>query len=77
MVLQRADNIRPYALGVKYKILRDDVGIVPYVIYVINYSLNPNLSNGLYNTSKYKSQAAFCGLALTVLLTPEKVRVSL
>ena len=28
--MTQADNIRPYALGVKYKILRDDVGIVPY-----------------------------------------------
>ena len=28
--MTQADNIRPYALGVKYKILRDDMGIVPY-----------------------------------------------
>ena len=45
--MTQADNIRPYAIGVKYKILRDDVGIVPYVIYIINCSQNPNMSNKL------------------------------
>ena len=49
--MTQADNIRPYAIGVKYKILRDDVGIVPYVIYIINCSLNPNLSFTTKNKS--------------------------
>ena len=50
--MTQADNIRPYTLGVKYKILRDDVGIVPYVIYIINCSINPNLSNNIHFIKK-------------------------
>ena len=75
VVSQQADNIRPYAV---FGMFWDVQEAVPYVV-IQKYisSINFNLSNGLYNTSKYKSQAAFCGLALTVLLTPEKVRISL
>ena len=38
--MTQADNIRPYAIGVKYKILRDDVGIVPYAV-IQNISVRP------------------------------------
>ena len=37
--MTRADNIRPYALGVKYKILRDVREAVPYVIYQQPFAL--------------------------------------
>ena len=51
--MTQADNIRPYALGVKYKILRDVREAVSYVIYINNYSPNSNL---YYTQTKTRPQ---------------------
>ena len=50
MVLQRADNIRPYVLGVKYKILRDVQEAVPYAV-ILYYNLLEKFQ--FYKRSKF------------------------
>ena len=53
--MTQADNIRPYTLGVKYKILRDVEDAVPYaLVHTTICSQNPNLSN-------YNSAGLHCG----------------
>ena len=70
--MTQADNIRPYAIGVKYKILRDDVGIVPYVIYIINCSQNSNLPDCFNLSHHHKDTFAICFLFGTVMVKCHK-----